>query len=142
MNEEAKNEVRSEEKKVDNTSALGRFLELPDVNSMEKEIDFGGRIGKLTIRPLSRTKFSNLNKKATVNGEVKNGLLNLLVVKEQVINPNFNDASFLSKVGCQTAEEFIDKKLFAGEIAVIASEIVDESGFSLEVNPHIEEAKN
>lgn len=126
---------------------LEQFLALPDVDSLEEEVYVNDRLGKFTIKPMTNAQFneyskrcqSKINKKGMDFDAAK---YNLLVIAGQVIKPDFNNAELLKKAGCATASELIQKKLFAGEIADLASKIANISGFSNDINEEVEEAKN
>lgn len=123
-------------------SRLDDFLNLQDVSSMEEEIYINERLGNFKIKPLSGAKNEEFRKRCTTKNGTDINKFQILVVSEQVIDPDFSNSDFLAKTGCQTAREFIERKFKAGEIATIANKILDISGFNIDINEKIEEAKN
>lgn len=123
-------------------SRLEDFINFQDVSNMEEEIYINDRLGSFKIKPLSGQKNEEFRKRSTSKNVTDINKFQLLVVSEQVIDPDFSNAEFLSKTGCQTAREFIERKFKAGEIATIANKILDISGFNIDINEKVEEAKN
>ena len=128
-------------------SELEQFLSLPDVNEIQEEVFVNNRVGTFTIKPMSSAQFDEYSKRcrSKVN---KKGMdfdtakFNLLIVAGQTIKPDFNNAELLKKAGCATASELIEKKLLAGEIAVLSEKISEISGFNTDINEKVAEAKN
>ncbi|WP_328802028.1 hypothetical protein T3H97_06360 [Paenibacillus sp. LX16] len=58
------------------------------------------------------------------------------------MNPNFRDAESLKKLGCASVEEYVQKVLLAGEIATLSQKISSLSGFDIEMEDLVDEAKN
>ena len=83
-------------------------------------------------------------KKVNKKGEFEfdNNIFNSLVISATLISPDFSNAEFLKKAKCNTAKEFISKKLLPGEIQELANKIVAFSGFDIDINEDIDEAKN
>lgn len=126
---------------------LEMFLNLPDVDTIEKEIKVSDRLGTFKIRAMTSEEFADYQKRCTrkINKkgiDIDANKLNLLIVAGQVVAPDFSNAEFLKKVGCSTASEFISKKLLIGEITEISKQVQILSGFSVDINDDIEEAKN
>lgn len=127
---------------------LERFLDLPDVSNIEEEIFVSKRIGKVKIKAMSTEAFSEYQRAAGMNKVSKKGVggditkLNIEMVAGQVVEPNFANKEFLDKVKCTTATEFVAKKLLVGEVTEIARQIQRISGFDVDINEEIEEAKN
>ncbi|KAK9679534.1 Phage XkdN-like tail assembly chaperone protein, TAC [Popillia japonica] len=128
-------------------SRLDEFLALPDVSEERIDIYVNERLGTFKIKPMSNKDWSGYRKQCM--GKIKKGgtdfdseRFNTLIIAEQTVEPNFRDAAFLEKAGCNTAREFIERKFLAGEIADIAEKITKESGFDSDINEDIEEAKN
>lgn len=67
---------------------------------------------------------------------------NELIVLNHTVNPNFKDAEFIKRAGCQTAAQAMYKYLLAGEINELAAQILKLSGFDQDFEDTIEEAKN
>lgn len=130
-------------------SELHDFLALPDVSDITEEIRINERLGTFTVKPLTESQWTNYRNrckgKISKQGmDFDSGKFNLLVITGQVVEPNFSDADFLAKAGCNTASEFITKKFLAGEIADIADKITAISGFGSDsdgINEDIAEAK-
>jgi hypothetical protein len=127
-------------------SRLDDFLNLPDVSEVISEIKME-RLGTFTVKPLTQEKHEEFQKRCRTKnrkGEIDFDMskFNLLVIANQVINPDMNNADFLTKVGCQTARDFIQKKFKAGEIFELAQKICEISGFDAEINELVEESKN
>lgn len=128
-------------------SELEQFLSLPDVNEIQEEVFVNNRVGTFTIKPMSSAQFDEYSKRcrSKVN---KKGMdfdtakFNLLIVAGQTVKPDFNNAELLKKAGCATASELIEKKLLAGEIAVLSEKISEISGFNTDINEKVAEAKN
>lgn len=131
-------------------SKLQDFLALPDVSSITEEIYINERLGTFTVKPMTEKQWDDYRNRC--KGKFKkdgmdfdNSKFNLLVITGQVIEPNFSDAEFLSRVGCVKASDFITRKFLAGEIADIVEKITKISGFDDEdggINKEIEDAKN
>lgn len=125
---------------------LELFLSLPDVDTIEKEIFVSKRLGTFKIKAMTSEEFSSYQNRCTK--KTKKGLdidvnkLNTLIVAGQVVAPDFSNAQFLKKAGCQTATEFITRKLLIGEISEISKQIQALSGFDIDISEDIEEAKN
>lgn len=126
---------------------LEMFLTLPDVDTIEKEIKVSNRLGTFKIRAMTSEEFSNYQTRCTRKMNKKGvdidiNKLNTLIVAGQVVAPDFSNAEFLKKAGCSTATEFISKKLLIGEITEISKQVQILSGFDVDINEDIEEAKN
>ena len=127
---------------------LSEFLSMPDVSDIEEEIFVSERLGKFKVKVMTMDELSDYRKlsmqgKLTKSGSNLNiAKLSLLIAAGQTISPNFSDPEFLKKANCRTASEFMSKKLLAGEITTIATEIQRISGFDTDINDTVEEAKN
>lgn len=126
---------------------LEQFLSLPDVENIVEEVFVSERLGKFKVKAMTLDEHRDYQNRC--KGKVKKGGIdfdsakfNLLIAAGQTIYPDFSNAEFLKKVGCTTATEFLKKKLKAGEIAELASQIITISGFDDDINEDIEEAKN
>jgi len=109
----------------------------------------------MTIRSLSDREFRNLSTQAevpvnalnrrarrageTADTEIDPGLFLRLVVSAGTQDPPFGDPKVTSKFGVLTADEVIQKLMLPGEIAEVAEEIMDISGFN---GNNIEYVKN
>lgn len=58
------------------------------------------------------------------------------------VEPNFKNADFIHKAGCQTPEQLLNKVLKVGEISELAQKITSLSGFDQDLEDYVEEAKN
>lgn len=126
---------------------LERFLELPDVSTIEEEVFVSERLGKFKVRAMSADEHGAYQKRcqSKVNKggiEFDSAKFNILVASGQTVFPDFANAELLKKANCATAAEFIKRKLKAGEIAELAQQICKISGFEEDINEDIEEAKN
>lgn len=76
----------------------------------------------------------------TKDGEkVDNEKFGMLIIEKGCAIPNWSDPTLLSKYGASSATEVIGKRLLAGEIAKLAGEILDLSGFD---DDSLDEVKN
>lgn len=128
-------------------SRLEEFINFQDVEQMETDVYVNERLGTFKVKPLSVTKHNEFrqrcmtrNKKGEISTDL--GKFNLLVISNQVKDPDFSNAEFLQKVNCSNAREFIERKLLSGEIMEIASKILEISGFDNDISEKVEEAKN
>lgn len=128
-------------------SDLEQFLALPDVENIIEEVFVSERLGKFKVKAMTADEHREYQKQC--QGRMKKGGIdfdttkfNLLLVAGQTVSPNFANAEFLKKSGCTTAMEFIKKKLKAGEIAELATQICAISGFETDITEDIEQAKN
>ena len=128
-------------------SKLDDFLQLPDVDNIIEEVSVSKRLGKFKVKAMTQDEFTDYQKrcrtKITKKGvDFDNNLFNLLIVSGQTVEPDFRNAEFLKKANCSTAIEFIKKKLLVGEIAKLSEKIQQISGFDIDINEDVEEAKN
>lgn len=128
-------------------SELEEFLALPDVSDIQETIYVNERLGSFVVKPMTSAQFDEYSKRCRSKVNKKGvdfdgGKFNLLIVAGQTIKPDFNNAELLKKAGCATASELIQKKLLAGEIALLSEKISEISGFSTDINESIQEAKN
>ena len=126
---------------------LNDFLALPNVQDITEEVFLNKRLGKFVIKPMGvRQHKSYQNRcrgKANRDGvSFDSTKFNMLIVTNQVVSPDFSKADFLTKAGFNTAEDFIEAKLLPGEVAELASKICEISGFNLDINEDIDNAKN
>ena len=126
---------------------LDDFLELPDISGMTTEIEVSKRIGKVKIGALSSEEYSEITKKSRKidkkgNINFDDNAFKLAIVSSKLLEPDFSNAEFLAKVKCNTAKEFISKKLLPGEIQEISNKILEFSGFESDLDEDIQEAKN
>ena len=139
-------------------SKLSDFLkENMDISSKEVEVlvsprfkDKDGNPLKFKIKPLTNTEFGDYQKRCTkmnFNGRKRettfdSGVFNVMVVVNQCVDPNFKDSTFLKEIGVATPEQALNKVLLAGEIVELSNQITNISGFDVDINEKIDEAKN
>ncbi len=129
------------------TSKLDQFLSLPNVESMSKKIYAGERLGEITIKPMKGKDHKSYQDQCKSSITAKgmtfdNNKFNALVVAYHTIDPNISNVDFLTKAGYKLPEHFVMDKLLAGEIADISEQICKYSGFNVDINEEVEEAKN
>lgn len=126
-------------------TTLEDFLALPDVANTQEEVTLK-RLGKFIVKPMTHDQFASYQARAKVRTskgvDFDSGKLNLLIVAGQTVSPDFTNAEFLAKANCPTASDFIKKKFRSGEIAELANKITEISGFDVDFNEMVEEAKN
>lgn len=126
---------------------LEDFLALPDVANEMAEVTLK-RLGTIKFKPMTNEQYNSYS--ARCRGKFnKNGVtfdsnkFSMLVICNQCVEPDFSNAAFLQQAGCQTPEDFINKKLLPGEITDIANAISKASGFDIDnIDEKIDEAKN
>ena len=100
-----------------------------------------------TIRAMTTKEFESIRKASmdTRKGrkvEFDAQRFNIKTVIDHTVVPDFKDADSIQKLGCRTPEEYVQRVLLAGEVATLASEIQKLSGFDVEMEDLVEEAKN
>lgn len=128
-------------------NSLEQFIQLPDVANMTADVFVSKRLGTFKVKAMSQDEFKDYQKQAMGNINKKGvnfdiSKFNLLMVAGQTIEPDFNNKELLTKCGCALPEQLVTKKLLAGEIAELARQIQEISGFDNEPDEDIEEAKN
>ena len=130
-------------------SKLSDFLCENLVDDVTEEVTISARIPfKFKIRAVSSTEFNSYRKKATkVNLKTKQAEFDPAILTQQIVinhtvEPNFRDAECIKKVGCVTPEQYLNKVLLAGEVEELNQAIQKLSGFDLDINEAVEEAKN
>lgn len=139
-------------------SALKDFLlENSDAISKDVEVaisprfkDKDGKLLKFKIRPMNGEEFGSYQKQCTnikMNGKKRetsfdSAKFNNLCIINHCVDPNFKEADFLKGLGVQTPEQAVAKVLLAGEIVELGNQISRLSGFDVDINEEIEEAKN
>ncbi|QTH44965.1 XkdN-like protein [Cohnella sp. LGH] len=134
--------------------SLQDFLNANPVDNLTEEVAvsprFKGKDGtllKFKIKAMSNQEFEEVRKSATTprkGGKVDfdSQKFNLKVVINHTVNPDFRHAESIKKLGCRTPEEYVQKVLLAGEIAELTKKISELSGFDVEMEDLVEEAKN
>lgn len=128
--------------------SLDDFLNLPNVDDIVEEVFVSERLGKFKVKAMTADEHNKYIKMAKGkisknNIDFDSGKFNLLICIGQTVFPDFNNAELLRKAGCPDMPEmFIKKKLLAGEIAELATQICKISGFDTDLSEDIKEAKN
>ena len=128
-------------------SKLDDFLNLNDVSDIKKtiKVKLDGKELELVIRPITEAEHTEFQRRSNVINKNKitfdSGKYSNLVLDACIVEPNFKDADFLAKAGCNTSTEFINKKFPAGVVSDISQKIQEISGFE-SYEMEIENAKN
>ena len=135
-------------------SELQDFLNANPIDNLTDEVvvsarfrDKDGKPLKFKIKAMTSREFDDIRRRCT---EVKKGRklefdaqkFNLEVIIHHTIEPDFKNAESIKKLGCTTPEEYLNKVLLAGEMAELANQIQKLSGFDVDMNDLVEEAKN
>ena len=140
-----------EVQEVQEAQDLVSFLSQTPVTELEYEITIPGRLSKFKfkVKPMDGKQHSRYQQLSTTtmpgrnrNVKFNNGKFNELVLVNNVVYPNFKDASLLASKGVNTPEEYINKFLLAGEIDALVNEICKLSGFTVTDTELEEEVKN
>jgi len=133
---------------------LQEFLNAHPVDNLTEEVlissrfkDENGNLLKFKIKAMTSAEFDEIRRASM---QIRKGRkvefdaqkFNLKVVVNHTIVPNFKDAESIKKLGCHTPEEYVQKVLLAGEVATLAQKIQELSGFDVEMDELVEEAKN
>ena len=133
---------------------LQEFLNAHPVDNLTEDVvvsqrfkDEKGSILKFKIKAMTSQEFDEIRRACTTNRkgrrvEFDAQKFNLKVVINHTLVPNFKDAESLQKLGCPTPEDYVQKVLLAGEIVTLAQKIQELSGFDIELDELVEEAKN
>ena len=92
------------------------------VSNRYKEIPF-------EIRALKNNEYFDGKVKFSKNGNFDAKGFMYHIIKECTVNPNFKDATEISKAKVVTPEQMIDLYLNAGEIDRLSTKIIEVSGF-------------
>ena len=128
-------------------SNLEDFLQLNDVSEIRETVieKINGKDFEFVIRPLTSTEHldfqrrSQIFNKKSINFDT--GKYQSLVLSNCIVEPDFNKVDFLEKVKCNTANEFLQKKIPAGILSDLAEKVQKLSGFE-PFELEIEQAKN
>ena len=133
---------------------LQEFLNSHPIDNLTEEVvissrfkDEKGNLLKFKIKAMTSAEFDEIRRASM---QIRKGRkvefdaqkFNLKVVVNHTIVPNFKDAESIKKLGCHTPEEYVQKVLLAGEVATLAQKIQELSGFDVEMDELVEEAKN
>lgn len=128
-------------------SRLEDFLGLTDVSEIRETISItvSGKKFELVIRPITEEEHSEFQRRSNVMKKNKitfdSSKYNSLILENCIVEPDFNNAEFLDKVGCTSSTEFLNKKFPAGVLTDIAIAVQKLSGFE-SYDLEIENAKN
>lgn len=128
---------------------LADFLCEHTVENITDDVVISKRIPfKFKIRAMNSEEFNSYRKLAT-NFDVKrkkasfdSKKLNEQIIINHTVDPDFRNADDIKKVGCTTPEQYMNKVLLAGEAEELSQQIQSLSGFDLDINEAVEEAKN
>lgn len=135
-------------------STLQDILNLNVIDNLTHFVQISNRIVdednqpiNFKIKPLLFEDFNRLKKKASSldkNGDIaiNESYLHSLCIVECTIEPNFKDASSISKFNLATPEQYLNKVLLAGEADRLIKEIFSISGFIENFEGFVEEIKN
>lgn len=132
---------------IENADAVNKEVEVP-ISPRFKDKD--GKILKFKIKPMSGDEFGKYQKQCTtinMSGKKRettfdSGKFNMLCIVNHCVDPDFKEADFLKGLGVQTPEQAVSKVLLAGEIVELGNQISKVSGFDVDINEEIENAKN
>jgi hypothetical protein len=134
--------------------SLQDFLNDNPVDGLTEEVavsprfkDKDGHLLKFTVKAMTGQEFEEIRKAST---QVKKGRkvefdaqkFNLRIVINHTVVPDFKDAESIQKLGCRTSEEYVNKVLLSGEITTLVQKIQELSGFDVDMEELVEEAKN
>jgi len=125
-------------------SRLEDLLALPDVSEVTEEVHINEKLGTFTVKPLTEQQLQDYRvrcRKGKKDADIDGNKLNCLIIANHVVDPNLKDADFLSRAGCATAAEFINKKFKAGVTSKICNAILEASEIG-DIAEEIEAAKN
>ena len=135
-------------------STLQEFLNAHPIDGLTDEVVVSnrfrgpnGEVLKFRIKAMTNQTFDDLRKRYTRIGKGRKvefdaqGFNNAVVI-EHTLDPNFKDAESIKKLGCATPEEYLNRVLLPGEVATLAQKISELSGFDVEMEELVEEAKN
>ncbi|RJE84275.1 XkdN-like protein [Paenibacillus sp. 1011MAR3C5] len=138
-------------------STLQDFLNSHPVDNLTEEVvisdRFKGKDGKLmkfTIRAMSADDMASYQKRAMkINPkskdrkvEIDSGAISKAIVINHTVVPNFKDAASIQKLGCFDSDGYLQKVLLAGEIEELSKEIQRISGYNMNFEELVDEAKN
>ena len=133
---------------------LQEFLNSHPIDNLTEEVvissrfkDEKGNLLKFKIKAMTSAEFDEIRRASMQirkgrKVEFDSQKFNLKVVVHHTLVPNFKDAASIQKLGCQTPEDYVQKVLLAGEVATLAQKIQELSGFDVEMDELVEEAKN
>ncbi|MNU85100.1 Phage XkdN-like protein [compost metagenome] len=135
-------------------TTLQEFLNANPVEGLTEEVpvsprfkDKEGNLLKFKIKALSGPEFEDVRKRSMEirkKGKIEFNAqrFNNTLVINNTLEPNFKDAESIKKLGCATPEDYLNKVLLPGEIVTLAGCIQSLSGFDVDMDDLVEEAKN
>ena len=127
---------------------------MPDVENLTEEViisprfvDENGEAVKFRIRAMTQADFSRIKRANSVVDKKGVSTLNEAnfhsqIVVEHCIEPSFKNSESISRAGCATPVELVNKKLTSGEILALSNAISNLSGFGIDIDALNEEIKN
>lgn len=134
--------------------SLQDFLNAHPVDNLTEEVvvsprfkDKEGNLLKFKIKAMTSREFDEIRKSSTEirkNRKVEFDAqkFNLKMVINHTVSPDFKHAESLKKLGCSTPEEYVERVLLAGEVTALAAKIQELSGFDVDMETLVDEAKN
>lgn len=112
--------------------------------------DKEGKLLKFKIRAMTGDEFSAFQKassKIDMTGKKRETRFDsnkyyTMAIVNCCLDPDFKNAEFLKKIGAITPEQAISKTLLPGEVVELGTQINTLSGFDVDINEEIENAKN
>lgn len=129
-------------------SSLQEFLLEASIEESTKDIYVSERLKDFTfkIKPMNNEQYKRFQRLSLTQSKGQRYFNEMkmkeLMTVECVVEPNFNDASWIQKAGCATPEQLLNKVIQPGELERIVDEISKFSGFNKDLEEAIEEAKN
>lgn len=134
--------------------SLQDFLNANPVDNLTEDVvvsprfkDKSGAFLKFRIKAMTTQEFDEIRKASTI---VKKGRkvefdahkFNIRMIINHTVEPDFKHAESIQKMGCSTPEEYAQRVLLAGEVTTLAQKIQELSGFDVDLEALVEEAKN
>lgn len=136
---------------------LQEFLNKNKVDGIQDEVAISKRLAnpetgelyKFKIRALTEKEYegarsaaTTLPKKRKERTKFDTSAFNEKIIIAACIYPNFKDAESIKEAGCIAPEEYLHKVLLPGEVSDLANSITKLSGFDVDMEDLIEDAKN
>lgn len=135
-------------------STLQDFLNTHIIDDITAEVivserfkDKDGKLLPFTIKAMNNDSYEEARRKATKYN--KNGInefnatvFNSSIVIENTIDPCFKVTKNVDSINAGTPYNYLKRVLLPGEITVLATKILDLSGFNENFEELVEEAKN
>lgn len=117
-----------------------------DVMISDRFKDQDGNLLKFRIKAMTSQEFDEIRKSCSImrNRKIEFDAqrFNLQMVINHTIQPDFKHAESIHKLACHNPEEYVQRVLLAGEVATLAQQIQQLSGFDIDMDTLVEEAKN